>query len=624
MSRPSEESAGATGWVFGWSADGDWRSPGSNESGSRVGNHFVHVTGDCLPEQSGDCLVHVVFAGTLYNRAELAASLGDAARDTCGDAELIRQAFQRWGEGFLSRLCGTFAVIVVDGERERVLAARDPLGVFPLYWSRCGDTLLLSMSIPALLGCPGVSGEIHREVVAERICQRSGKADETYWRHVKRVPLGCALRHGTGEAHFFRYWDPAPLDREVRWASLEEVDRFEGMLEAAIRRPLSHGRAGIFLSGGLDSVSVAAVAADTCQATDQPRPLALSLVFPHPDCNEEAAQRSVATSLGLPQVLLPFAQAVGPQGLFQAAVELSAGWPHPLFNPWMPAYRSLAQEGRKRGCDVILTGNGGDEWLNVTPFYAADLIARFQFRRLRNLVSSHIGSFHLPPLAIARSTIWQFGIREILTSSLKRALHRYLPSVYDARWRWHFRHRLPAWFTRDPALRKTLEDRAADNYRPPPAVSAYLREGHRALEHPIISLDMEENFENGRRQGVHIAAPYWDPELVDFLYRVPPESLYQNGRTKGLVRSMLVRRFPQLQFERHRKVLASKFFDSIMQKEGPVVWDSLGGLSALSQLDLVNPRSSSLSVGGILNTAPEYSIILFELLSTESWLRVRL
>ena len=137
---------------------------------------------------------------------------------------------------------------------------------------------------------------------------------------------------------------------------------------------MGFGPTGIFLSGGFDSISVAAFATDIARRTAQPDPIALSLAFPDPTCNEEVVQRGVAKGLGIDQVLLSFEEALGGRGLIEAATGLIAEWPVPMLNLWNPAYATLAARGRARGCRVILTGNGGDEWLAVSPFLAADLI----------------------------------------------------------------------------------------------------------------------------------------------------------------------------------------------------------------------------------------------------------
>src|SRR4029079_15317523 len=93
------------------------------------------------------------------------------------------------------------------------------------------------------------------------------------------------------------------------WLTDEETRRFSDVLDQAVRRCLSLGRAGIFLSGGFDSVSIAAVAADLSRKAGVEPPAALSLAFPDPTCNEQNVQRGVANALGLPFKLADFQEA---------------------------------------------------------------------------------------------------------------------------------------------------------------------------------------------------------------------------------------------------------------------------------------------------------------------------
>src|SRR5437588_460285 len=148
-------------------------------------------------------------------------------------------------------------------------------------------------------------------------------------------------------------------------------------------------------------------------------------------------------------------------------------------NTWLPAYSELAREGKRRGCRSILTGGGGDEWLNISPFIAADM--------LRDL--NVVGIYR----------VWR---------SMCRSFGRSRP----------------------------------------------------ALDHAIVSWEWEELFEVYRRLGMRLLQPFWDPDLIDMLYRTPPLRLISDGRTKGLLRASLGRRFPALGFERQRKVEASSFY----------------------------------------------------------------
>ena len=212
----------------------------------------------------------------------------------CSDAKLVLQAYAREGEAALSRLRGSFIVAIVDGARGRAILARDPMGSHPLFYVEMGSCVLFAASPGRLLDWPGVSREFNRAAIADHLCHRWPDPHETFFKAVRRVPPGTRALLASGRLRFDRYWDPAPVDRPVQWLTAEQASRFDEVFDRAVKRCLCHGQTGIFLSGGLDSISVAAVAADCARASGQSPPLALSLGFPHPECNEQERQAAVA------------------------------------------------------------------------------------------------------------------------------------------------------------------------------------------------------------------------------------------------------------------------------------------------------------------------------------------
>ena len=153
------------------------------------------------------------------------------------------------------------------------------------------------------------------------------------------------------------------------------------LLERSVSQCLELGPSGIFLSGGLDSVSIAAVALDLAERRGLATPLALSLAFPTPETTEEDVQVGVAKALGLPQIMLGLEESVAPEGLVRRALELSADWPLPRTYLWSGPYLELAHSGVEHGVRAIMTGAGGDEWLTVDLLLAADFIEALQFRQ---------------------------------------------------------------------------------------------------------------------------------------------------------------------------------------------------------------------------------------------------
>ena len=576
--------------------------------------------------------VHAIFAGTLYSRSEWAHDAG--VSDRLGDAELLAHAYLRWGKGLLDRVRGIFALAIWDRDAETLLAARDPLGLHPLFFSECPDSLVLSNAIGALTRQPDVSSAVNLPAIVDHLRHRWSRIDETFFEKVNRVPAGHALESRRGRLRVWRYWDPLPPDMEIDWVREDELGQFDELLEQAVERCRSGRPMGIFLSGGLDSVSIAAVAAAAARVESDPGPLALSLAFPDPTANEESVQRGVAETLGIPQIMLGWDAAVGSEGVIARAAELNSSMPAPLLNFWMPAYDGLALSGRERGCEVILTGAGGDEWLGVTPFYAADLLRWGSLRGLRRLYGEQRRSYPVTRLAYGRNVVWRYGARPVLGSVVKTWLDRTAPSLIERERLRRLAHSTPAWIAPDPRLqaeilrreREVLEREAAERRQRPRMDRRfprfYLEQVRSPLDHVLVAMEMEETFEQGRRLGMRLRAPYWDSELLSYLCRTPPELLNRGGWSKGLVRESVARRFPAFGFERQRKVSATSFARSELHRANAFVRSSLDGATALEDAGIVEGGAMRAHLEQLLaEPRPRRFSLVWDLLSLEYWLR---
>ncbi|HYR76606.1 MAG TPA: asparagine synthase-related protein [Pyrinomonadaceae bacterium] len=589
--------------------------------------HLVAEVESVLPAFDERAGCGVIFDGALYNRRDLQNELGDQRLASDNDAAFIVAAYQKWGESLLKRLRGSFALVIWDSQREVLLCARDPLGSCPMFYAEGHHELLISTSINSLIRHPNVSAALNRAALAEYLFDRFPGLDETFFAAVKRVPPGRVLKVTKEGRSCYRYWDPAS-GGTVKWLTPDEVEQFDELLDRAVGRCLSFGPTGIFLSGGLDSVSVAAVAAEYCQLNELPKPCALSLAFPTPDTNEEVIQRSVAAQLGLPQVLKGFNEAAGVDGLIAAGLELGSSLSSPLMNPWLPAFYDLAREGKRRGCEVVLTGGGGDEWLTIGPFLAADMLRGFDFSGIYRLWQSERRSYRRSSAALLLGLLWRFGAKPILHPPA----HRFVKQV--APWALRLRHRVspwpaswvpPKWLAAEASLRIELDQRREEQHKNSEhdSESLYIREMRKALDHPMISFDQEENFEIYRRAGVRLLQPYWDADLVELLFRTPPFLLNHGGRTKGLVRASLARRFPNLGFEQQKKVVATNFYASTVYEGARKVRQRIGRLRALGEMGIVDEQGAETALDQFLAQGedPKATYHFWNVLNLESWAR---
>ena len=138
----------------------------------------------------------------------------------------------------------------------------------------------------------------------------------------------------------------------------------------------------------------------------------------------------------------------------------------------------------------------------------------------------------------------------------------------------------------------------------------------------MISANLEDDYETGRRAGVELLHPYWEPDLISFLYRVPPELLLQGGLEKGLVRNTIARRFPTFGFERQKKVASADYHYSIIRREGPAALRRLGGCKALAELGVVDGAQTETLIADAFAGSDLRSLHrAWALISLETWVR---
>ncbi len=619
-------SCSALGWL---AAVGEGR-PSENDE-RKKGLHLLETPADWSPSVAQRETCRVIFDGILYNRAELVALFADGVSPHRSDADLVGHAYRRWGEDVPRLLKGIFALVIEDAARDLVLCARDPLGMYPLFYAEVGRTLLLSPTVEALLKHPGVSTEINRPLLVDYLTRRWPVNDETYFAGVKRVPPGHVMKVGRGGWQLSRYWNPIPDGRRVDWIPDGEVHgRFETLLEQAVARCLAPGPAGIYLSGGLDSSTVAMVAADLSRREGQPPPSGLSLSFPGLGCDDTDTQRAVTARLGLSHVSLPYDEAAGPEGTLAAGLAMTRALPAPLSLIWRPALSRLARESRKLGCRVVLSGDGADDWLLENAFMAVDLVRSLDLAGIYRLCEIYCRSFQFTRQQALSMLLWRYAGRSLLRDSWRAAADRMgAPGLVPRRWRFPILMRAdpPSWIAPDRTLRvrvaQRVEERFARGKSTPGIDSYYLRDARSMLDATDRWFMEEESFLVGQRNGIPVRQPFRDPDLIEFLVRVRPLGRSEDGLSKALVRRPLVRRFPGLGFERQRKTNLGEASDAVLSTQLERQWKAMNGVTALAELGVIDADGARTLIDHALagkgsESGPAYAWLILNL---EAWVR---
>ena len=558
-----------------------------------------------------------LFSGLLTNADELDPD----HRET--PAQIALRLYEREGSDACTHLRGPFATFVWNRRNGVVVVSRDQIGIQPLFVARHGADWLFSGSAERLASEPGVSGAIDAVALSEWICGWYPVAEATAFRDIQRVPPATRITIRLSGVETGRYWTLSADDRPVEWLTEDDLGQFDELLARAVRRSLTAAGTrppAIFLSGGLDSIAIALTVADELARRGAQLPLALSLGFTEGESNEQSIQRGVAQQLGLEHVLVQFDDAAGPTGLLDAALSMTADWPQPMWNMWAPAYAELARHGKARGAQLILTGRGGDEWLTASPYLLADLIGRGQMIAAWRLLQT-IRRSNIVGLGPTMGVVSRVALRPLASA----ALDWMAPNTWHADRRRRLLAERPAWVAPGAAVRAAMDERVEEWIAPArPKAGFYMREARVALAHPALTHDMEETQEFGRRTKQHVLHPFWDVDLVSLLYRVPPDLLMKDGRSKWLLRRRLAKRLPGLGLEQRVKVNAHDVFSGIIWREIERAWRQLGGLHALARAGVVSSAglqsavSTQSGLRGLGSPGRAWSV-----LNLETWLRRR-
>ena len=220
---------------------------------------------DCQP-LSLDSKAWIVADARIDAREDLftalrAAGEADLERSDCTDAELILRAYRCWGADCVERLLGDFAFGIWDNSRQQLFCARDHMGVKPFYYAQVGASVIFSNTLDCIRRHPLVSDELNGLAVADFLlfgCNQDPTS--TAFTEIQRLPpANCALWSQAG-LQLSRYWS-LPIDEPLSYDSPDEyIDHFRDLMRKSVADRLRTNRVWVFMSGGMDSPTLAAAA----------------------------------------------------------------------------------------------------------------------------------------------------------------------------------------------------------------------------------------------------------------------------------------------------------------------------------------------------------------------------
>jgi asparagine synthase (glutamine-hydrolysing) len=473
------------------------------------------------PMRSGDGSVRITFNGEIYNYLELRAELTSLGHNfrTKSDTEVLLAAYVQWGQRCVDRLNGMWAFAIHDTRTRTVFCSRDRFGVKPFHYVRIGSMLAFGSEIVQLLPLlPAVRA--NREVLSDFLFAGIDEpVHHTFFEGVHKLAGGHSLTISLDTSEIVSQREYSITHRPALSAVdlSAAVAAYGEPLDDAVRLRLrADVPVGTCLSGGLDSSTVATLAAAPYEQARGERFRAITAVSEEPGNDETPFVRAVVEHAGLDWITVRPTYAD-----FAATIDdVVRTQQEPFGGPSICMQWFVMRAARENGIPVMLDGQGGDETLlGYRRYFAAFMLEKWRTDGFRSM---------LREIAICRREGAQLGTLGILVGLAIQGIPAlgYLKMWIRGRW---MRSRPPM-----PELLRAEAKAMSD-------VRALQRLDIERTNLPAL-LRFEDR--NSMRFAVETRLPFLDWRSVETALALPSEAKFHRGWTKWLLRARMDSRMP--------------------------------------------------------------------------------
>src|SRR5580765_7324862 len=311
------------------------------------------------PMQDADTGNWIAYNGEIYNFRDIRDELVRAGTRfvSHSDTEVVLKAYARWGPECFTRFRGMFALAIWDASRHQLIAARDPMGIKPLYYSEAGSFFLFASEVRSLLGTGLLPRRVGAAGLTNYLTFGSSYDPLSLIENVKALPAGHFLIWKDGALQLSQYWDlvddPSTLRKKIPASDnqIRATSGIQSMLEEAVRMQLvSDVPVGVFLSGGIDSSALVSIL-----SRGGVTPSTFSIVFREAEFSEAQHSRAVAAKFNTNHHEIE----VSERDVLAAIPDALSAMDLPTMDGVNTFF--VSRETRKAGVKVALSGLGGDE-----------------------------------------------------------------------------------------------------------------------------------------------------------------------------------------------------------------------------------------------------------------------
>src|SRR5947207_1957266 len=490
------------------------------------------------PMANEDETVWIVFNGEIYNFPELRKNLLSAGHQfrSRTDTEVLIHGYEEWGIDFVQRLNGIFAFALWDSRRGLLHLARDRYGVKPLYyWQKCPRVLFAS-EIKSLLCDPDLDREVDPEALLAYVRFRYCPEPLTLFKHVRRVMPGSVITVGAEKMSMRSFYELQFRGRHEPADPMSLSRKLRDLLSETVRRQMiSDVPVGLFLSGGVDSGGLLAIASSL-----NPEPLkTFTIGFRREDQRFEGQPDDIRYARELARTFHTDHQEII---LEPKIVDLLPRviWhlDDPIADPAAITSYLICQAARQQNTKVLLSGQGGDEVFCGYPWHLAIQLSRYYDRlpkALRGLIQKMLNQLPAAkggPLTATFRRLRKFNnsasleFEDRLIGFLSYAYGENLSGLLGERYAGSINAGLPErshWELLKRSSRWHYIDRML----------------HLDMGTFLPSLNLAYTDKTSMAFGVEVRVPYIDNEVVDFMSGVPPELKMRGTTRKYLMKQAL-------------------------------------------------------------------------------------
>jgi asparagine synthase (glutamine-hydrolysing) len=574
---------------------------------------IIDVSGGHQPIRNEDGSVVVICNGEIYNFQKLRQQLEQKGHRfaTNSDTEVAVHLYEEYGDDFLQHLDGMFGLALWDRNRQRLIVARDGLGIKPIYYGEHRGELFFASEAKSILRIPGFPTEMDPGALQQYLAVGYVAGPQSLFRGIQKLPPGCAIIVEAGKYSIKQFWKlPAGVNEtrtESEWIELVR----EGVLRSVRDQMVSDVPIGAFLSGGIDSSAVVAAMA---RYSDRPVKT-YSIGFKGSSgaelYNELPFARMIAEQFKTEHreiVVQPDVVGLLPQLLWHMDEPVADA-------AFLTTY--LVSKFAREDVTVILSGVGGDELFGGYKRYL-DGHYRAQYHRIPKFIRRGLIEPAVRHLPSDRHSKWLNNLR--LAKAFVQADHQSFEGRYS-----QFMEVF------DSGSRARLSKLSVANYQDPIArafAQTSEADGLRRLMDVDLATQMPEDLlaltdRMSMAVSLECRVPLLDQQLVTLAAQMPGRFKIRNGELKHVLKKAMTGILPDNILYRAKRGFGAPIGAWFREELSPLIGDLLS-TQVIEKRGLFNPSEIATIVSDHQHHRADRTDNLLALVNLEVWSRMYL